>query len=193
VKDDHDEDIGCARFKELLDDFIEDELIENERGAFFAHAAACPPCQKEMREIRRLREVLTGLPRAEVSPEFDFRLKSSIRLESIRLRSPVYRARLFFQDNWVSIMSVPMAGALILAGYLTLGIPGLMRFPANEARTMKTESIAPAAFAPSESLSADVHYVLESAELNEEGVKTLAPGLSRGLAPSVHTVAILSL
>ncbi|KKK69244.1 hypothetical protein LCGC14_2936000, partial [marine sediment metagenome] len=42
---------------------------------------------------------LANLERVSVSPEFDFRMKSSLRHEYEYLRNPFYVAKIFFTEN----------------------------------------------------------------------------------------------
>ena len=139
-----------------------------------------------------MKESLAALNRPEVSPEFDFRLKASIRMESTRLRSPFYRVRLMFRENMVSIAIIPAAAVLILAAFLYTGLPGLFRSPVKDPFAPRMELYSRASLAPAESLSTDVHYMLESAELSEEGVKTLSPGHLGDPAVDTHTISLLS-
>jgi len=174
-------------------DFIDDELHDVLRAEFLSHAAACPSCQRELDGLRFVRNTLAALPRVEVTPEFDFRLKASFRLESARLRSPLYRLRLFVMENMASVVWVPAAAVLFLtAALLYNGLPGRVGTPGRDVIQPQKELLARSAFAPAESLAADVHYVLESAELSEEGLRTLSAGRSDELVTDSHIISLLS-
>jgi len=174
-------------------DFIDGELHDSLRADFLSHAASCPSCRKDLRELHSVRNALANLPRAEVMPEFDFRLKASIRLESTRLGSPLYRLRLFLRENMTSVIGVPAAAALFLAAALLYtGFPGNVGTPVHSTRQPQTEMLARPSFAPAETLFADVHYVLESVELSEEELNNLSGNRSGEDSPDTHTISLLS-
>jgi anti-sigma factor RsiW len=193
VKHAHDEGFTCSQFKKLLRDFIDDELHDARRGDFLSHAAACPSCRTDLRELHVIRNALANLPHLSVKPEFDFRLKASIRLESARLGSPLYRLRLFLMENMVSMVGVPAAAALfILAALYYTGLSGTVKTPAPVTSQLQTEMLSRPAFTPAESLDADVNYVLESVELSEEELGNLLVSPSGEISPDTHTISLLS-
>ena len=73
----------CSIFLKNLSDFIDNELDEGIRAKFFAHAVNCEACNTRLRELQHIKKLLGKLVRVAVSPECDFRLKSSIRIEYI--------------------------------------------------------------------------------------------------------------
>lgn len=158
----------CSLFRKLMMDFIDDELPEEVRPGFYAHASVCPACQKELKELRFVKQALAGLPPIAVTPEFDFRLKASLSREASRLRSPMYRLNLYLRDNVYPVVGVPAAAMLLIAG--TLMYNGSREFPATRIVNLKpaVEAVVPVP-AATDSSDVDVHYVLESVDLSQAG------------------------
>lgn len=162
--------VSCSLFRKLIMDYIDDELSEKVRSAFLAHSLLCPACCKELKEMQYVKKALAGLPPVSVSSEFDFRLKASFSLEEARLRSPMYRLKLLWKDNVVSLVGVPVAAALLLAGVMMYdgALPGArpgMQTARLDSSGQELIQTSPA----NRSTAEDVHYVLESVELSEVG------------------------
>jgi anti-sigma factor RsiW len=156
-------------------DFIDDDLSEKVRSEFLAHAVICPACRKELKEIQFVQRTLAGLAPVSVSSEFDFRLKASLRLEETRLRSPMYRLKLFMKDNAASMVGVPAATVLLLGGMLLYGGPfqgSRTGTPMVEQKPAAQERVQTSALTGSP--SEDIHYVLESIDLSEIGTAAAA-------------------
>lgn len=157
-------------------DFVDGELPEALRGAVLSHADLCPQCRKELREIERVRKLSAGLPPVTVSPEFDFRLKASLRMEAARLRSPLYRMRLFLRENLLSAVAVPAVIALFLGGMV------YYQSPLRHAAPVIAGRMAPAAESGQNTAEAppaeavDVEYVLESLNVSETGIEVTSAG-----------------
>ena len=169
MKSDNDS-ITCSLFRKLIMDFIDDELSEKVRPAFLTHSLSCPACCKELKEMQSVKKALASLAPVSVSSEFDFRLKASLRMEESRLRSPMYRLQLLLKDNMVSLVGVPVAAALLLAGVLMYDgvFPGArtgMRTASQNPAVRELIQTSPA----NHSTAENVHYVLESVELSEVG------------------------
>ena len=157
--------------------FIDDELSEKVRSDFLAHSVLCPACRKELKEIQYVKKALAGLPPATVSSEFDFRLKASISLEAARLRSPIYRMKLFLKENMASVIGVPTAAALLLGGMLLYNSPFQDFHPGFQTVQQKKigqERIQTSSLAGS--AAEDVHYILDSVDLSEVGTEAVSNG-----------------
>jgi hypothetical protein len=174
-------------------DFVDDDLHDSLRSGFLSHAALCPSCRIELQDFMSIRNALANLPRNEISSEFNFRLKSSIRLENTRLGSPLYRFRLFIGENMVSVLGVPVAAALCLTtAVLFFHGPGNTVKPLQTASQSGYEMRANPFSAPAETLNADENYVLESLDLSEAGLNSL-DGAIPGEAPqNTHTISELN-
>jgi anti-sigma factor RsiW len=152
-------------------DFIDDELSEKVRSDFLAHSVSCPACRKELKELQYVKKALAALPPVTVSSEFDFRLKASLRMEGTRLRSPMYRLKLFLKDNLVPAVGAPVAATLLVGGVLLYNGPFSGARPEIQAVQQKPAAVpervqASAVIGPQ---AEDVHYVLDSVELSAVG------------------------
>jgi anti-sigma factor RsiW len=153
-------------------DYVDDELSEKTQSEFIAHADECPSCRRELKEVLSVRKLLADLPTVTVSSEFDFKLKASLRLEDVRLRSPFYRFRLLVRDNLASIVAVPAAAALLVMG--AIYYHGTFQdIPANRSvveQQMPVKNDRAANL--SGNIQADnVTYVLESLDIGEFGIE----------------------
>lgn len=151
-------------------DYVDDELSEKVRSDFLAHSVSCPACRKELKEIQYVRKALAGLPPVTVSSEFDFRLKASLRMENARLRSPMYRLKLFLKGNMAPVVGAPVAATLLVGGILLYNgsAPGVR----PEMQTVQQTPVVqePVQTSAADGSSAeDVHYVLDSVELSAVG------------------------
>ncbi len=180
-------------FQTLLMDFVDDELTPSERSAVLSHAAACVSCRNALNEAECVRNALSDLPRRTITSEFDFRLKASIRLESRKLRNPLYRFRLFLRENMAGMAVIPAAAAVMLAAALMYpGFPGRNSYVVNNSGANRPEPRQTVSAVPSETQAEDVHYVLESVELSEVGLDS-AHNLRTGeITPDTHTISLLS-
>ena len=121
----------CSNFQENLSLFIDGELKDVLKTKFLAHSKSCKACNNSLKEFQRLRTLLKNLSTVTVSPELDFRLKASIRLENNHLRSPLYRFKLFFQENTYTFVTVPAVALIILVG--------MFNYVGNQENHMNTE------------------------------------------------------
>ncbi len=109
-------EMSCHQFKESIRAFIDQELPINEKSAFLNHAAICMECREELQSMQFVTTQLKRLKRITVSPEFDFRMKNSIRREHERLRNPFYSARIFFHENMLPFIAIPAVAASMIVG-----------------------------------------------------------------------------
>jgi len=193
VKNAHEESISCTVFQALLMDYIDDELAPSERSAVLSHAAVCSVCRNSLKEIECVRKALTNLPQRAVTSEFDFRLKASIRLESRKLESPLYRFRLFLHENMAAMAVIPAAAAIMLASALIYpGISGRNQSVVNNSGANRLENSQTVSSAQYETRAEDVHYVLESVELSEVGLDSPHKTRTGDITPDTHTISLLS-
>lgn len=103
------EQVGCSRFDELVDDLALGFVDEPERGRLLRHAAACPRCQSAMEGLGLVADRLLLLA-PELEPPADFEARALAR---IGVPHPSRRPRV----AWL------VAAALVLvAGGLGLGV-----------------------------------------------------------------------
>ena len=152
----------CSSFQGNLSLFIDGELDDVLKAKFLAHSKSCEACNNSLKEFQRLRTLLKNLSPVTVSPEQDFRLKASLRLENNRLRSPLYRFKLFFRENAYTFVTVPVAALIIVVG--------MFNYVGIEDNNMQTEitenysnSITPGPPVTIEETPEElINYVLES-------------------------------
>jgi anti-sigma factor RsiW len=191
VKSAHDA-VSCSLFRKLIMDYIDNELSDKVRSDFLTHSVSCPACCKELKELQYVKKALAGLPPATVSSEFDFRLKSSLRMEEARLRNPIYRMKLYLKENMASLVGVPVAAALLLGGMLLHNGPFQNFQPGFQAAQQKqieqkwvqTSSVAG-------SSAEDVHYVLDSVDLSEVGTKAISNGNSEKKLTDANSINLI--
>lgn len=92
---------------------MDNELSAEDRKKFLAHAAMCSQCALTLREMQHVQKILRELPEVNTTPEFDFRLRSNIRIEQQRLNNPLYRFRLFFREYFKPAVTVPVFAVLL--------------------------------------------------------------------------------
>lgn len=155
---------SCSAFREQISDVIDGEIDPGKRTRFLEHAAACEHCNRLFQDMQSIRNRLRSRNVLEVSPEFDFRLKSTIGHEARLMQSPVYRARLVLRDNLFHAIAVPAAAAIVL-GMAFLPIELYIH---GEPKVVST--ITPAV-TPADSAQ-DVNYVLDTVdeEMVDQGI-----------------------
>ncbi len=106
----------CSMFKDNLRAFIDEELPVNMQSVFLKHSYECTSCERDLRMMQNIKKDLSNLKRVSVSPEFDFRMKSSIRREYEFLRNPLYVFKIIILENINKFITVPAIAALLIAG-----------------------------------------------------------------------------
>jgi len=105
--------LTCSAFKENIRAYVDEELPVNIRSAFLEHASQCEICALELKEMQNVRKMIARLRRIMVSPEYDFRLKLSIRREYENLRNPFYVFKLFISENLFKLLALPAIGVAV--------------------------------------------------------------------------------
>lgn len=62
--------MNCTRLEELIDDFVDGQLPEDERRDVERHLAGCPKCRRAVEQLRAIVEKAAALPR-EIAPPRD--------------------------------------------------------------------------------------------------------------------------
>lgn len=109
------EEFTCKIFREHIRAYLDGELTENIKTYFLDHASQCAACNNTLKDMKRVLKVLSSLKPVTTTPEFDFQLKAKIRLEEVRLRVPLYRFKLFFNENVRYFLAVPALALVIFA------------------------------------------------------------------------------
>lgn len=108
---------SCSQFRKNLQAFIDNELPVNIKSLFLEHVKKCPICMSALKEMQALKNRLSGLDRISVTPEFDFRLKSSLRQEHEKKHAPGYSARILNFPNMSKFLMLTAGAAVIVAGF----------------------------------------------------------------------------
>ena len=99
--------ITCSEFRKMIRAYVDNELSAADKKKFLDHAAMCSQCALTLREMQYVQKILHELPEVNTTSEFDFRLRSSIRIEQQRLNNPSYRFRLFLREYFKPVIAVP--------------------------------------------------------------------------------------
>jgi len=84
---------SCQRFKEMISDYIEGELDQQDQVQMEKHLRDCIRCKKKISQLKSLIRNLSVLPKISVSPDFETILRARISMESSLARHR--RERLF--------------------------------------------------------------------------------------------------
>ena len=158
-------EMSCHQFRECIRAFVDRELPVNETSVFLTHSEKCDDCNDELQGMRFVTASLKNLKKVTVSPEFDFRMKTSIRREHERLKQPFYSTRRFFQDNLFRILAVPaVAASLVITMFAFTGdnapvAPGIPSNVVSELQSQEGVELVPGA---EPSHVEDVQYVLDT-------------------------------
>ncbi|MFC1538805.1 anti-sigma factor family protein [Candidatus Latescibacterota bacterium] len=114
----------CSQFKMNLRAFIDNELPVNNKTLFLEHASKCPDCNTALKEMQSLKKMLFNLKRYSVTPEFDFRLKSSLRLAHERKYFSWNSLRFINYDNMSKLLAVSACAAAIVLGIMFINKGG---------------------------------------------------------------------
>jgi len=161
VKNAHEGEYSCRIFQEMLGDYIDGELPENEKSLFLAHSLICSECSVLLNSCKSLRKKMAVLPKTAVSSRFDFELRNKVRREQIRMQSPMYRIKLWAEDNIRYLITVPTTAAVLTALFLTVATN---RSPQKE---MTTELAKADTVHVEESQDEIIRYVLDSVDSGE--------------------------
>ena len=76
--------IDCERAQDSMSDFLEGLLEPEKLNAVKRHVLQCSQCTRVYERMRRLKELLGGLPERAPSPAFEQNLREKLRLERER-------------------------------------------------------------------------------------------------------------
>ena len=78
------EPLACQELVELVTNYLEDALAQEERDSFEHHLAGCTGCHEYVRQMRQTIELTGRLTTADVSPEAEAVLLAAFRDWSAR-------------------------------------------------------------------------------------------------------------
>ena len=139
----------CNDFERLLDDYLDDELLEDERQLLEKHLDTCLPCNRTLKQLRSLIDAARELP-AEIEPEkplwpgIESRIAAATDADAVGARTQATSIR-FWQ--WASLAA---AAVLVLA----ISLPQLLERqplqPATDIASSRADAEATAMLARSE-------------------------------------------
>ena len=194
MKTAHDCTEGCSHFKQLIHAYIDNEIAEIERFRLLKHASTCSDCKTEMIELQGIRKMLGGLAENCVKSEFDFKLKSCLHKEQLKMRNPLYRMQLYVSDNAVSFISIPVVAAVVVTAIMVQTTfqngPSVTSVVANNSSSNPSTELH--LQLPPESSEESVQYVLDSMNSQEadKGI-FLETSINRSPASSTANTATL--
>ncbi|UCE19770.1 MAG: hypothetical protein JSV84_05365 [Gemmatimonadota bacterium] len=83
--------IDCKRAQDSMSDFIEGLLETEKHNIVQTHVDGCSLCASVCERMRRVRDLLNGLPQVASSPTFEHILKDKLRLERERSEGTLWR------------------------------------------------------------------------------------------------------
>lgn len=162
----NEETINCETFHNHIRAYIDDELPVNIRITFMEHAGKCLSCEQDLREMESVKKLLAGLQHFDVLPEFNFRLKSSIRRELQRSRNPLYPARLFLSEHFYKVLVIPACALAIILGVMYYHAAPVGEItkqePVEYMSTAPAKEMVDLAAEQDESSVEEVNYILET-------------------------------
>ena len=162
--------------------YIDGELPVNLVSSFLAHADKCLVCKKALNELLFLKKSLSGMRRANASPDFSFRVINAIRKEQRLMKNPLYLFRIFLRENYQKFVFVPVVG-IILFGWITFNETGVNSKIAVSLKNIIAEVMQQDDSQPMNELGVEkVNYILESVSPMdvEKGIMVEYPYVSNG-------------
>ena len=167
VKSAHDDVFTCLMFNQYLNEFIDDDLDEEIKRHFLSHAIVCKECNSNLKELKSLKNVLGNLTPVSVSSDFDNKLKDLIFLETARLKNPLYRFKLYINENIKGFLIIPAAALIIFGIFYSrtdMHFNQRIRPEITQNQVLTTDSII---ISSSEDYSEEIHYVLDKVKPSE--------------------------
>lgn len=71
--------LTCKELIELVTDYFEDALSNNDRSRFEEHVMSCPPCRAYLEQMQETIRLLGSVPEETVSPDAEQALLAAFR------------------------------------------------------------------------------------------------------------------
>ena len=114
----NEDSFNCKDFREQIRAFLDNELSVDIKTKFLNHRSQCTECHNTLKDTGKVVNILSNLRTITTTPEFDFQLKARIRMEDLRLRNPLYLAKLYFNENIRYFLAVPAVALIIFTAAL---------------------------------------------------------------------------
>lgn len=112
-------DISCARAKELMSDYVDGLLDEQDQEAFQAHIAECPACSEELAQLSFLVGSLRAIPQVPVPGRFETQMHIALQQEIETEKQDVKPAGRVSRKRWRAMSA---AAAVLLVGVLSFAM-----------------------------------------------------------------------
>lgn len=149
----------CAKIRELIGPYLDNELSADELSRVKAHLADCADCRRELAELEQVKGLVKSLPRHPAPKTLVERIE--------QLNKPV-QASLLLRYRWV-IPSLATAAAAVLVVYVS--IISLPHYQSKAARPPASEVVAIAPAAPPAKPAPKETIGLEYDRLSKDGAE----------------------
>lgn len=102
--------MNCGQARNLFSAYWDDEITQGEREWLESHFSSCPVCRREYEKLARTLEVVSDLPRVEVSSGFAERA-----LAAAKRRSPAIDRMPGTVRRWVPVTATAVLLAIVAA------------------------------------------------------------------------------
>lgn len=89
--------MDCREARELMSDYLEQYLVQQDEAGFDEHLRDCGACRQELAELKETLSVVRGLPRQE--PVSDLWAEFAVKAAEVRGEAglgPIGKVRLYF-------------------------------------------------------------------------------------------------
>lgn len=101
-------------FGESIDAYIDGELSEDETEKLLKHASVCTSCDVLLQDYTSLKITMGRLVTVHVSEDFDSSMRHLISVENRHMHDPLYRLKLYVEENWKTFAVIPAAAVIVL-------------------------------------------------------------------------------
>lgn len=79
--------MDCNKFREHIDDFIDNDISNALKASMLAHSESCPECKKELEDMQKIIDCMNSLPAISVPDDFLAKLNERIDSENAMLKT----------------------------------------------------------------------------------------------------------
>jgi anti-sigma factor RsiW len=133
---------GCHRIVRWLSEYVDGTLPLARRRAVEAHLRACAGCRYELEALRRTVSLLTGLPKRELTDDFDTALRARLEKAKAGRRHSDLSRRLRALFPVPGVPASPLR-RLAPAGALTAGVLGVVAWQMLPGEAIRPEGPRP--------------------------------------------------
>ena len=98
----------CREYQKLIYDFYDDIIIEDDKTRLNNHLKVCEDCLAFSNRVKKMKQILNGLPKPGVSENFNILLRERLRRELARQKQPVSKTKFFVPAFAVGLLFIVM-------------------------------------------------------------------------------------